>query len=502
MANLDSQGSVRFVSWNVKGANTNIKLNRIMTHLEHLKTDIAFLQETHLCPSDVPRLKKRWVGHLFHSKLNCRARGAAILIRKNIAFELISTTADPNGRYVIVSGLIQKVPVVLVCVYAPNWDDTQFIFSFFSMLPVHSNNFLIIGGDFNMVQDTTLDRSSARHATLSGSAKALASHAKQLGLSDPWRFNFPSTKVYSFSSHPHHTYSRIDFFLMDDRLLSKVKSCEYHSIVISDHAPISMEVNLPRSYVPSRQWRFNSPMLPDSTFKDFLAGEIAIFFDINKTPDVSQSTVWEAFKSYLRGQIISRVSYTKKSEALKLSAISEEIVLIDSQYATAPTTTLYNRRLHLQAEFDMLSTSKAHLLLLKAKQRVFETGDKASTFLAYQARSAAASRLITQIKSPAGVVLSDTRDINKTFSDFYSNLYSSECPSDICDNDNPLDNIGYPTLDESLSKGLGEPISLIEIQEAIKTMQNGKSPGPDGYTVEFYKIFSHLICPELQIMYN
>ena len=259
---------------------------------------------------------------------------------------------------------------------------------------------------------------------------------------------------------------------------------------------------MPRSYVPSRQWRFNSPMLSDSTFKDFLAGEIAIFFDINKTPDVSQSTVWEAFKSYLRGQIISRVSYTKKSEALKLSAISEEIVLIDSQYATAPTTTLYNRRLHLQAEFDMLSTSKAHLLLLKAKQRVFETGDKASTFLAYQARSAAASRLITQIKSPAGVVLSDTRDINKTFSDFYSNLYSSECPSDIWDNDNPLDNIGYPTLDESLSKGLGEPISLIEIQEAIKTMQNGKSPGPDGYTVEFYKIFSHLICPELQIMYN
>ena len=85
-----------------------------------------------------------------------------------------------------------------------------------------------------MVQDTTLDRSSARHATLSGSAKALASHAKQLGLSDPWRFNFPSTKVYSFFSHPHHTYSRIDFFLMDDRLLSKVKSCEYHSIVISD----------------------------------------------------------------------------------------------------------------------------------------------------------------------------------------------------------------------------------------------------------------------------
>ena len=89
-----------------------------------MKADIAFLQETHLCTSDVSRLKRGWVGHLFHSKFNGRARGAAILIRKNIAFELLSSIADPNGRYVIVSGLIQNILVVLACVYAPNWDES------------------------------------------------------------------------------------------------------------------------------------------------------------------------------------------------------------------------------------------------------------------------------------------------------------------------------------------------------------------------------------------
>lgn len=136
MADLNiTHSRVRFVSWNIKGLNRVIKLNRIMSHLQHLKADIAFLQETHLCTSDIPRLKRGWVGHLFHSKFSCKARGAAILISKNTAFELLSSIADPNGCFVIVSGLIQNIPVILACVYAPNWDDSQFISKFLSTLP-------------------------------------------------------------------------------------------------------------------------------------------------------------------------------------------------------------------------------------------------------------------------------------------------------------------------------------------------------------------------------
>ena len=112
---------------------------------------------------------------------------------------------------------------------------------------------------------------------------SLSSYVGELGLSDPRRSRFPSTKTYSFFSHRHHTYSRIDFFLLDNRLLSKVISCEYHSMVISDHAPTFVVISLPRSYTPSRQWRFNSQILSDDdAFKEFLTTNIGVFFEINQ----------------------------------------------------------------------------------------------------------------------------------------------------------------------------------------------------------------------------
>lgn len=58
-----------------------------MSHLQQLKIDVAFLQETHLCNASVASLKRNWVGQVYHSKFNVKARGTAILINKDISFQ-------------------------------------------------------------------------------------------------------------------------------------------------------------------------------------------------------------------------------------------------------------------------------------------------------------------------------------------------------------------------------------------------------------------------------
>lgn len=123
--------TLRLVTWNVKGVNSAITSSKILMHLRDLKADIIFLQETHLRTSDTPRLKRAWMGHLFHSKFSQKARGADIIIHKRVMFEPTETIIDTNGRFVIVLGKLHNIPVILASIYAPNWDNEDFFVFFF-----------------------------------------------------------------------------------------------------------------------------------------------------------------------------------------------------------------------------------------------------------------------------------------------------------------------------------------------------------------------------------
>lgn len=193
-----------YISWNVKGANHPRKRNQILAHLLQLNVDIAFLQERN---ADVNRIHRSWIGKVFHSRFNSKAKGTAILIRKDIPFETSEIIADLNGRYIIASGLLFNKPVTLARIYAPNWDDEAFIYSLFSTLPNVDSHSIIIGGDLNCALSPDLDRSSTRPGQPLKMAIALNSFMAQVGLCDPWRHKYLNSRAYSFFSPVHHTFS-------------------------------------------------------------------------------------------------------------------------------------------------------------------------------------------------------------------------------------------------------------------------------------------------------
>lgn len=47
---------------------------------------------------------------------------------------------------------------------------------------------------------------------------------------------------------------------------------------------------------------------------------------------------------------------------------------------------------------------------------------------------------------------------------------------------------------------LSSPISLSKLELAMKDMAVGKSPGPDGKTLDFYRVFWDLICKDYHAM--
>uniref|UniRef100_A0AAR2KLP1 Reverse transcriptase domain-containing protein n=1 Tax=Pygocentrus nattereri TaxID=42514 RepID=A0AAR2KLP1_PYGNA len=395
-----------------------------------------------------------------------------------------------------------QTKVLLVNVYAPNFDDVEFVNKLLSNIPCLSTHLLILGGDLNCVFNPTLDRSNPLNLTQSAMSRSFIDFMEQNGLVDPWRSRNPSTKKFSFFSPVHHSFSRIDYFLIDSALNSCVNSIDYLGIVISDHSPLLLDIQISTAKRNTSLWRFNSLLLAEREFCNFISNTVNDFLAFNQTESVSYSLLWETLKCYLRGQIISYSAFTNKNNNARINKLTSVIRNLDHLYALNPSPELLKQRIDSQAEFDRITTKEAERLLLCSRSTYYEHGDKASRLLAHQLKRQAASRLIPSIRNAHNVITTDPSEINATFKSYYSSLYKSEFPIDSTRMDNFLDGLSIPVVDVDIAKQLDSPLSLEEVLNAIKAMQSNKAPGPGGFPIEFFKTFAGALAPLLLSVFN
>lgn len=85
----------------------------------------------------------------------------------------------------------------------------------------------------------------------------------------------------------------------------------------------------------------------------------------------------------------------------------------------------------------------------------------------------------------------DPQEVNNTFKEYCSKLYTSEFPQDTSYMLEFLENLNVPKITQDQSRDLERPFDNQEIENSIKGMQSGKAPRPDGASVEFYKNLPH-----------
>ena len=63
--------------------------------------------------------------------------------------------------------------------------------------------------------------------------------------------------------------------------------------------------------------------------------------------------------------------------------------------------------------------------------------------------------------------------------------------------DKSLENFNLPRMNQEKIEIMNNPITSIEIGAVIKNLPKDKSPGPDGFTGEFYQTFREELMPML-----
>jgi len=79
----------------------------------------------------------------------------------------------------------------------------------------------------------------------------------------------------------------------------------------------------------------------------------------------------------------------------------------------------------------------------------------------------------------------DMTEIQKIMGEYYEQLYANKFDN-LEETDNFLETYSLPKLNQEETDNLNRLITRNEIEYVIKTLPTNKSPGPDGFTGEFY----------------
>ena len=102
-------------------------------------------------------------------------------------------------------------------------------------------------------------------------------------------------------------------------------------------------------------------------------------------------------------------------------------------------------------------------------------------------------KTINEFRKQNGVEVREEKEILKVIQEFYEDLYSSEISATQEQFDLFISNLIFPKLSNEDKEELEGPLTLDECKNVLEIFQENKSPGEDGFTVEFYKCFFDLV---------
>ena len=254
---------------NLNGARDITKRASLFSLMGMKNLNVTFVQETHSTEGMAAEWRREWAGEVFLSHKSSMSGGVGILFHKNFNPSNIVVEEVIAGRILKVKAEFGKVRMLFINIYAPTVGSERL--EFYELLSdvikqCHSDELLILGGDFNCTENPKMDRNHPEPHV--ASRKCVLKFTEAHELSDVWRVFHQSHRQYTWV----HARDNLLFYCFKHHL-NVFRGSSISPVGFSDHSLVQCSVFIKQIQSGSAYWHFNTSLLSDGNFK-----EVFIFF--------------------------------------------------------------------------------------------------------------------------------------------------------------------------------------------------------------------------------
>ena len=484
---------------NINGLNDRNKQGQVINFMKYNKIDILLLQEHNI--KDINVISKELNDFCFISlnpSISLKG-GTAVLICKSLPYDIVSEEKSADSRIISLKVKIYDQFIHLVNVYAHSGNnqnvDRENLFNNELLYYLRNSlQYTFIGGDWNCVLS---ERDSSSNNT--PMSKSLLTTVRTLNLKDVW---FLKHRNVEYTYVRSNAGSRIDRAYVKD-LASSVLNVKTIHVNFSDHSCIWTELDL--KGFPKRgksYWKLNVALLNDVNIKESFKTEWVNICSKKK----KFNCINDWWDLYAKKQI--KLFFIKKGKQMsekKYGLIQYLEFCLNNLYCQMNTNNIlqYEEVKILKDRIDELKNDILEGVRIRSRMSEQVEGEKVSAFLIKQQAGVKTRKMMSQIKTEAGiienldsnVILKEKDSISLYVRKYYEKLYGKENYN--VEHQNFFLQFITKTLSDHERRILELEVTQNEIYKTIKDMNLNKAPGIDGIPIEFYLKYWDLIKTEI-----
>jgi hypothetical protein len=183
-------------------------------------------------------------------------------------------------------------------------------------------------------------------------------------------------------------------------------------------------------------------------------------------------------------------AYIKRTEKSQINELMLHLKLLEKQEQAKPKTRNKREIIKIRDEINEIETKKNIQRINETKPCFFQKINKIDRPLANLTKMRREKTQISKIRNAKEELTTNTPEIQGIIRDYFENLYSKKFENlEVIDRF--LDTYDHPKLNQEDINHLNRSTT----QMKLKSLPKKKSPGPDGFSAEFYQTFKEDLIP-------